>query len=59
MDDVTPDGQQDIRFSSLGSFMAPGRVLQLSDVGGVLRLDGVDVMMDSYDEKPETPESES
>lgn len=47
---TTPDGQQDIRFSSLGSFMAPGRVMQLADVGGVLRLDGVDVMLDNYDD---------
>ena len=47
---TTPDGQQDIRFSSLGSFMAPGRILQIADVGGVLRLDGVDVMLDNYDE---------
>ena len=47
---TTPDGQQDIRFSSLGSFMAPGRVLQIADVGGVLRLDGVDAMIDGFDE---------
>lgn len=46
----TPDGQQDIRFSSLGSFMAPGRILQLADVGGTLRLDGIDAMMDDFDE---------
>jgi len=47
---TTPDGQQDIRFSSLGSFMAPGRIFQLADVGGMLRLDGVDAMIDDYDE---------
>lgn len=44
------NGQQDIRFSSLGSFMAPGRILQLADVGGMLRLDGVDAMIDDFDE---------
>lgn len=48
---ATPNGQQDIRFSSLGSFMAPGRILQIADTGGTLRLDGVDVMIDDYDEK--------
>lgn len=53
----TPDGQQDIFYPSLGSFMAPGRVLQLSDVGGVLRLDGVDAMIDGFDGVPEQPES--
>ena len=46
---TTPNGQQDIRFPSLGAFMAPGRILQISDVGGVLRLDGVDAMLDDYD----------
>jgi hypothetical protein len=54
---TTPDGQQDIRFSSLGSFMAPGRILQISDVGGVLRLDGVDAMIDGYDGEPEQPQA--
>lgn len=47
---TTSDGQQDIRFSSLGSFMAPGRILQLADVGGTIRLDGIDAMIDDYDE---------
>lgn len=55
---TTPDGQQDIRFSSLGSFMAPGRVMQIADVGGVLRLDGIDAMLDNYDETT-APESET
>jgi hypothetical protein len=54
---ATPDGQQDIRFSSLGSFMAPGRTLQISDVGGVLRLDGVDAMIDGYDGEPDQPQA--
>lgn len=49
----TPDGQQDLKFDSLGSFMAPGRILQLSDTGGMLRIDGVDAMLDSYDEAAE------
>jgi hypothetical protein len=54
----TPDGQQDIRFASLGSFMAPGRIFQLYDVGGTLRLDGVDAEIDNYDGEPEAGESE-
>lgn len=45
------DGQQDVRWTSLGSFMAPGRILQIADVGGTIRLDGIDAMMDDYDEK--------
>jgi len=48
---TTPDGQQDIRFPSLGSFMAPGRIMQIADVGGALRLDGADAMIDNYDEE--------
>jgi hypothetical protein len=56
----TADGQQDIRFSSLGAFMAPGRVIQISDYGGLLRLDGVDAMLDDYDGgAAEGPEDEN
>lgn len=49
----SPDGQQDVKFDSLGSFMAPGRVIQISDVGGVVRIDGVDAELDNYDDDTE------
>ena len=29
--------------------MAPGRVVELEDVGGLIRIDGVDVFLDDYD----------
>lgn len=39
----------EIAWTSLGSFMAPGRIFQVSDVGGVVRIDGADVFVDGYD----------
>ena len=41
------DGE--IAWRSLGSFMAPGRVFQFEDVGGLLRIDGADVFVESFD----------
>lgn len=35
---------------SLGSFMAPGRVFEVSDVGGMFRIDGADVYIENFDE---------
>jgi hypothetical protein len=46
----SPDGGQDVRFSSLGAFMAPGRVFQLVDVGSLMMLTGADAMIDDFDE---------
>lgn len=40
---LTPDNfNGEIAFRALGSFAAPGRVFELTDVGGPVRLDGVD-----------------
>ncbi len=43
------DFSGEIAWRSLGSFMAPGRVFQITDVGGVIRIDGADAFVDNYD----------
>ena len=52
---LTPDDfKQDIAWRSLGSFMAPGRLIELSDTGGLIRIDGADVFINNFDmENPE------
>ena len=42
---------QDLMWYALGSFMAPGRVFQLYDSGGLTRIDGADVMLDNFDDE--------
>lgn len=44
------DYSQEIAFRSLGSFAAPGRVFELSDLGGLIRIDGADAAIDNFDE---------
>lgn len=44
---------QEIVWRSMGSFAAPGRVFQFSDVGGLVRIDGADVAIDNFDEDQE------
>lgn len=43
------DFDGELAFRSLGSFMAPGRVFELSDVGGLIRIDGCDGFIDGFD----------
>lgn len=46
------EGNQDteIAYTSLGSFMSPGRVFQFSDTGGLQRIDGADVFVEDFDD---------
>lgn len=46
----------EIAYRSLGSFMAPGRVFELSDSGGLIRIDGVDAMLDGFDNDQQSQE---
>ncbi len=39
----------EVVWRSIGSFMAPGRLFELSDVGGMLRIDGADVFIEDFD----------
>lgn len=51
---LTPGNFTDeIAWRSLGSFMSPGRVFELSDVGGLVRIDGVDVYLNNFDDAPQ------
>lgn len=48
------DFTSEITWRSLGSFAAPGRIFSITDVGGPLRLDGCDAMIDGFDnDKPQ------
>ena len=44
------DFSGEIAWRSLGAFAAPGRIFRITDVGGFVRIDGADVMLDNFDE---------
>lgn len=47
---VQGDFSGEIAWTSMGSFMAPGRVFQFSDSGGLQRIDGADVFVEDFDD---------
>jgi hypothetical protein len=47
------DFTSEIVWRSLGSFAAPGRIFQLSDSGGLIRIDGADAAIENFDEDDE------
>lgn len=47
---IQGDYDQNVEWTSLGSFMMPGRIFEFEDVGGLLRIDGVDVGIEDFDE---------
>lgn len=47
---LASDFTGEIAWRSLGSFMAPGRVFNFTDVGGIVRIDGADVFIDNFDD---------
>lgn len=46
---VPDDWGGEIAWRSLGSFMAPGRIFEFEDFGGLLRIDGVDIFIQDFD----------
>lgn len=47
---LTPGNFGDeIAWNSLGSFMSPGRIFELTDVGGLIRIDGCDAFLNGFD----------
>lgn len=43
------DFDSEIAWRSLGSFCSPGRIFELSDSGGLIRIDGCDAFLDGFD----------
>lgn len=39
----------EVAWTSMGSFAAPGRIFQISDSGGPMRIDGCDAFIDDFD----------
>jgi hypothetical protein len=46
------DFSEETSWRSLGSFMEPGRVIEISDAGGAIRIDALDGSLDGFDEPP-------
>lgn len=49
---VEGDFEDETAWRSLGSFCNPGRLLEISDDGGMIRIDGLDANLDGFDEPP-------
>lgn len=39
----------ELAYRSLGTFAAPGRIFEITDAGGLIRIDGCDVFIDNFD----------
>lgn len=51
VDLIADDFDGEIAYRSLGSFMAPGRIFELSDSGGLIRIDGADAFLNGFDDE--------
>lgn len=47
--ELTAGSPTEVVWRSLGSFMAPGRIFEVSDIGGMFRIDGADVYIGDFD----------
>jgi hypothetical protein len=47
---VEQDVPLEVTWRSLGSFMAPGRIFEITDIGGMFRIDGADVFIHNFDD---------
>lgn len=50
------DYSDELAWRSLGSFAAPGRIIQIMDTGGLIRIDGCDAYIDDFDEDEPQPQ---
>jgi hypothetical protein len=48
------DYSSELRWRSLGSFGAPGRIFEFSDLGGPRSIDGCDAFLNGFDDEKET-----
>jgi hypothetical protein len=55
VDLVEGDYGGEIVWRQLGSFCAPGRIFELSDAGGLVRIDGCDAFIDDFDDDSPKP----
>lgn len=46
------DFSEETAWRSLGSFANPGRIIEISDVGGTIRIDGLDTNLNGFDSPP-------
>jgi hypothetical protein len=46
---LTGDSKQTIAYRSLGTFKAPGRIFEISDTAGLVRIDAADAVIPGYD----------
>jgi hypothetical protein len=47
---VTAGVEGEVEWRSLGAFDAPGRIFEVSDSGGMVRIDGCDAYIDNFDD---------
>jgi hypothetical protein len=47
---LTDLSTQELAWRSMGSFASPGRVFEVSDVGGLVRIDGLDAAITDFDD---------
>jgi len=50
------DYDNELAWRSLGSFAAPGRIFEISDSGGLIRIDGADAMLNGFDNDKQAQE---
>jgi hypothetical protein len=56
IDLIHDDFDGELAWRSLGSFMAPGRIFEITDVGGLIRIDGADAFLNGFDNDQQSQE---
>lgn len=55
VDLINDDFDGEVAYRSLGSFMAPGRIFELSDSGGLIRINALDAFIENFDDDQPKP----
>lgn len=56
IDLIVDDFDGELAWRSLGSFMAPGRIFEITDLGGLIRIDGADAFLNGFDNDQQSQE---
>jgi hypothetical protein len=56
IDLIQDDFDGELAWRSLGSFMAPGRIFEITDIGGLIRIDGADAFLNGFDNDQQSQE---